>query len=394
MTYYTWQPTHLTVRDREFTIATKPGLPDTLLAERLLADAVDVEPGARVIDLRCGTGLVGAALLARGAEVKLYDDNGVAVEAARRTLQANGLHSVIPAGTWRESSDPIDVDARRKHATRGMTASSTRDACDVAIINAPKGREVGRRLIRSAIRALKVGGRLYIGGANRGGVKSLIDDARDLIGSMNVIKIKAAHRVAVGVRGESIDLSDDPEFTEHTVAVRDQTWRYTACPGVFAWDRLDDGSRALIETMQLNRADSVLDLGCGSGLIGLVAATLADRVVSVDASALAIEATHRTYEINRVLNTEVLISDCGSAVFDRTFDAVVTNPPFHQGVGTDYAVARQFVIDAARVLRSGGTLWLVANRFLRYERELADRFAHVRVAYEDNRFRVLAAIKG
>ena len=46
----------------------------------------------------------------------------------------------------------------------------------------PKGREVGRRLIRSAIRALKIGGRLYIGGANRGGVKSLIDDASDLIG--------------------------------------------------------------------------------------------------------------------------------------------------------------------------------------------------------------------
>ena len=210
---------------------------------------------------------------------------------------------------------------------------------------------------------------------------------------MNVIKIKAAHRVAVGVYDNPIDLGDDPEFTEHTVTVRDQEWRYVSCPGVFAWDRLDDGSRALIETMQLKPTDSVLDLGCGSGLIGLVAAALADQVVSVDASALAVEATRRTYEINRVTKAEVLISDCGSAVFDRTFDAVVTNPPFHQGVGTEYAVARQFVIDAARVLKPGGTLWLVANRFLRYEREMADRFADVRVAYEDNRFRVLVGVK-
>ncbi len=267
------------------------------------------------------------------------------------------------------------------------------DGYDVAIINAPKGREVGRRLIRSAIRALRVGGRLYIGGANRGGVKSLIDDASDLIGSMNVIKIKAAHRVAVGVYRSPIDLGDDPEFTEHTVTVRDQAWRYVSCSGVFAWDRLDDGSRVLIDTLQLKPTDSVLDLGCGSGLIGLVGAALADRVVSVDASALAVEATRRTYEINRVAKAEVLISDCGSAVFDRTFDVVVTNPPFHQGVGTEYAVARQFVIDAARVLKPGGTLWLVANRFLRYEREMADRFADVHVAYEDNRFRVMKAVK-
>jgi 16S rRNA (guanine1207-N2)-methyltransferase len=392
MSYYTWQQSKISVREREFTIATKPGVPDTLLAERLLADAIDVEPGERILDLRCGTGLVGVALLARGADVTLYDDNIVAVEAAKRTLEANRTAGVIPARFWRESTEGVGVDARQKHATRGMTVSPS---YDVAIINAPKGREVGRRLIRSAIRALKVGGRLYIGGANRGGVKSLIDDATDLIGSMNIVKIKAAHRVAVGVRGESIDLTDDPDFTEHTVTVRDQAWRYVSCPGVFAWDRLDDGSRALIEMMQLKRTDAVLDLGCGSGLVGLVAATLADRVVSVDASALAVEATRRTYEINRVAaaRTEVLISDCGSAVFDRTFDAVVTNPPFHQGVGTDYVVARQFVIDAAQVLKPGGTLWLVANRFLRYELELADRFAEVRVAYEDNRFRVLAGVK-
>lgn len=373
MDYYTWRPSTLTVRERDFTVFTKPGLPDTVQAERLLAEAIDVAPGERVLDLRCGTGLVGAALSARGAELTLLDDNLVAVEAARRTLEANGAHSsdLHPSTTLRPAQD----------------------AYDVAIINAPKGREVGRRLIRSALRALKIGGRLYIGGANRGGVKSLIDDARGLVGDMNVIKIKAAHRVAVGVYANPIEPGDDSAFTEHTVIVRDQIWRYASSPGVFAWDRLDDGSRALIETMQLKPTDTVLDLGCGSGLVGLVASTLADRVVSVDASALAVESTRRTYEINRVLKAEVLISDCASAVFDRAFDVAVTNPPFHQGVGTEYAVARQFVIDAARVLKPGGRLWLVANRFLRYENELADRFAEVRVAYEDNRFRVLAAIR-
>ncbi len=392
MDYYAWQHSTIIVRDREFTIATKPGLPDTLMAERLLADAIDVAPDERVLDLRCGTGLVGAALLARGADVTLYDDNIVAVEAAQLTLKANSL-SLDPADDLPHPSTAWRAHPERNAMEAKDARHSAQDAYNVAIINAPKGREVGRRLIRSAIRALRVGGRLYIGGANRGGVKSLIDDAGEFIGSMNVIKIKAAHRVAVGVYDNPIDLGDDPAFTEHTVTMRDREWHFVSCPGVFAWDRLDDGSRALIETLRLKSTDAVLDLGCGSGLIGLVAAALADRVVSVDASTLAVEATRRTYEINQVTKAEVQISDCGSAVFDRTFDAVVTNPPFHQGVGTEYAVARQFVIDAARVLKPGGTVWLVANRFLRYEREMADRFTDVRVAYEDNRFRVLAGVK-
>lgn len=373
MDYYTWQQARIALPDREIAIATKPGLPDTLIAEQLLAESISIQPGERVLDLRCGTGLVGAALLWRGADVALFDDHVVAVEAAQRTLALNGLAADVIAGEPASRASPGTYDA--------------------AIINAPKGREVGRRLIQLAARSLKPGGRLIVGGANRAGVKSLIDDARRAIGAMHVVKIKASHRVAVGVRGGSIALSDEPGYAEHAVTMRDRTWRYVSCPGVFAWDRLDDGSRALIEAMQLNSADSVLDLGCGSGLVGLVAAALADRVVSVDASALAIEAARRTYQINRVENSVVLLSDCARAVFDQTFEAVVTNPPFHQGVGTDYAAAKRFVIDAARVLKPGGRLWLVANRFLRYERELADRFADVRVAYEDNRFRVLVGVK-
>ncbi|HUV89496.1 MAG TPA: methyltransferase, partial [Anaerolineae bacterium] len=69
-----------------------------------------------------------------------------------------------------------------------------------------------------------------------------------------------------------------------------------------------------------------------------------------------------------------------------------TNPPFHQGVGVDYEVACQFVRDAARVLRRGGRLFLVANRFLRYGDLLCETFGNVATAYADNRYHVLAAV--
>jgi 16S rRNA (guanine1207-N2)-methyltransferase len=77
---------------------------------------------------------------------------------------------------------------------------------------------------------------------------------------------------------------------------------------------------------------------------------------------------------------------------DRRFDVVITNPPFHQGVGVDYEVACQFVRDATRVLRPGGRLFLVANRFLRYGDLIREVFGNVDTAHADHRYHVLTAV--
>ena len=369
--YYAWQDQELQIGEEIIRHATKPGLPDTLMAEQLLAQTIEVQSGERALILNCGSGLVGAALLKRSAMISMFDDSVIAVEASRRTLSLNGFEaSHVQAG------DP-ELEPRRY---------------DLAIVIAPKGREVGRRLLAQAAQQVKPGGRVYLSGANRTGIKGLIDDAAEIIGPTIVLKIKASHRTALSER-TALEFELRQDYAQFDVEVRGRVWRYVARPGVFSWDRLDEGSRILIESMQIDRDDTVLDLGCGSGIVGLIAATLSRRVISVDASASAVEATRRTYELNQVRNTEVRLSDCASAVFDLQFDAVVTNPPFHQGIGTDYAVARQFVLDAARVVKPGGRLWLVANRFLRYEREMADRFSEVAVAYQDNRYRVLVARK-
>jgi 16S rRNA (guanine1207-N2)-methyltransferase len=134
----------------------------------------------------------------------------------------------------------------------------------------------------------------------------------------------------------------------------------------------------------------VLDLGCGSGVLTLAAAKQASggRVVGVDVDCRAVEATRRTLSLNEIANAEVLLSDCTEAVRERTFTAVVTNPPFHQERATTYTVAHQIIRDAARILDRSGRLYLVANSFLKYKPIIEDAFAHVQLLSEARGFKV------
>ena len=371
--YYDWREFDARVGDRTIRYASKPGLPgwdEDDHAARLLGESIEIRPGDRLIDLRCGRGVVVALAAQRGADVTASDDYILAVEATRRTLALNGVRaSILSPGDQLPSG------------------------CDVAVIVIPKNREVVRQLIDTASAALKPGGRVYLAGANRSGVKSAIDDLAAVFGGVTTLAYGKGHRVATATRPASLEVGASDIFRQVEVEARGEVWRVVTGAGVFSRDHLDEGTRHLIETMSVRAGESLLDLGCGCGIVGLVGARLGNHVTCVDASADSVEATHRTLSTNGVRHAEVFWSDCASAVRDRQYDVVATNPPFHQGVGTDYDVARQFVDDAAAVLRPGGRLVLVANRFLRYERDMAGLFADVRVIYEDGRFRVLEAVK-
>jgi 16S rRNA (guanine1207-N2)-methyltransferase len=373
--YYTWQTFEATLAGEAIRWASKPGLEawdEIGPAARLLAEELTVAPGRRVLDLRCGVGVCGMLAARRGADVTLCDDSIVAVKAARRTLELNGVQGQVIHGIADEAAHSFDV----------------------VLLDAPRGREWVRHLLSVAARALKPGGRLSLVGPTRGGIKGFIEDAGEIVGPCRVTRIKAGHRLAVAEKnvGQVASLSYDLQV--YDAMVHGQPVRFAAGPGVFSHGELDAGTRALMETMVIRPGDTVLDLGCGCGVVGAVAARTARRVVLVDHSAAALAASRATLELNGVTNAEILASDCAEAVCDRHFNVVAMNPPFHQGLGVEFDVAQQFVRDAAHVLvEEGGRLYLVANRFIRYERMMGSLFSQVRTAYEDNRFRVLEALR-
>ena len=399
---------------QQYRVVTKPGIEgwyEPHPATRLLIEVMEVRSTDRVLDLGCGVGLVGlvAARRAPQGRVFLVDRNVVAVEAARQTLALNGLSN----GEVRLS----DCGS----AVQGQTF-------DVVVIHAPREREVARQCVRDAAFLLRPGGYCYLAGANRSGVKSAIRYLKELFGQAHLLSYKGGSRVALAVKGEGIQI-DEPtsreyyRFRELIAQVRGNRHICMTKPGLFSWNRVDGGTRRLVEGMEIGPEERVLELGCGYGLAGLVAAGMAHRgeVVLLDADCVAVEAARRTLERNEVANAEALLSDCGAVLLpmrasdlppggsrwmgwshrrdqakprDRIFDVVITNPPFHQGRGASYQVARQFIHDAAALLLPGGRLYLVANRFIPYGRELQGLFQEVSFAYRDNRFQVWRAIKG
>ncbi|MGQ9680549.1 MAG: class I SAM-dependent methyltransferase [Candidatus Bathyarchaeia archaeon] len=129
--------------------------------------------------------------------------------------------------------------------------------------------------------------------------------------------------------------------------------------GVFSFKRIDSGTRLLIESMELPDRGSVLDLGCGYGPVGIVAAKLRPslEVWMTDVNERAIELAMRNVNRNRVGNVKIFRGFLYEPVVGVSFDTILTNPPISTGLQTLGSI----VEGSRRHLKPGGCLQLVVK---------------------------------
>lgn len=162
-------------------------------------------------------------------------------------------------------------------------------------------------------------------------------------------------------------------------------------PGVFSWDRLDPGSRQLVERLPPLSGHGA-DLGCGLGVLAraVLASARVTRLELVDLDRRAVEAARRNVEDPRAV---FHWADARLAPPLSALDFVVTNPPFHDIGIEDRDLGQGFIRRAHQLLRPGGVLWVVANRHLPYEAVLSGLFARVTARGEGAGFKVYEARK-
>jgi 16S rRNA (guanine1207-N2)-methyltransferase len=177
-----------------------------------------------------------------------------------------------------------------------------------------------------------------------------------------------------------------------TPRLRDFDLRLQTAPGVFSHREVDTGSQLLVDVMRVSPTARVLDLGCGYGVIGIVAAKLATRgrVVLVDPDIRATRLAEHNLALNGIENAEVVLGDGWHDLPPKSrFDVVASNPPTHQG----REVLDDMVAGAYKLLRPRGQMYMVVNRLLSLRREVDAVFGNSDIVARDGGFIVIRAVK-
>ena len=168
--------------------------------------------------------------------------------------------------------------------------------------------------------------------------------------------------------------------------------RFETQAGVFSHRELDTGTRILIDVMRISPTAHVLDLGCGYGAIGIVAAKLASEghVTFIDSDIRATRLTERNLAINGIENADVVLGDGFRDLPPKArYDVIVSNPPTHSG----REVLDEMVAGAYKALKPRGQLFLVINRLLSLRREVERVFGNSETAGREKGFVVIRAVK-
>lgn len=260
-----------------------------------------------------------------------------------------------------------------------------------ALIRLPRSRDELAMTLCAVVSVLKATGTVVVYGANDEGIRSSVGSLEEVLTSAETVATGGRCRVLAGrgfregasARGKgglavwkkSGPLGPPPLPSD-----------WVSYPGVFAHGRLDQGTALLLGCLTgFPEGSTVLDYGCGSGVVGwhVLSKTPQARIHLLDNDALALEAAREN-----VPKAELLLRDGLPLEPGPVYDAVVSNPPFHQGKAEDPDMLFQLVDGAVEVLRPKGVLVFVTQRRMPMKAHLESRFRTVDLLGEDATFGV------
>jgi len=263
-----------------------------------------------------------------------------------------------------------------------------KDSYGLIVIFLPKAKARIQYTLDFAMSALKADGEIWFVGENKGGIKSLAKNLKNDFASID--KMTTGKHSAI-VRAQTPQ--SKPEFDLATYFVEHENEHgliLNSLPGVFSQEKLDKGTQVLLKHLPRKIKGRILDFGCGTGTIAAYISQNREyeELELIDDDFLAVKSAQVNIENNQIEYAEAFASDGFSQVEER-FNWIVSNPPFHQGIKTDYNVTEAFLAQAKDYLKLSGKLLIVANEFLNYEVILRQHFKGVTTLVKENGFKVI-----
>ena len=256
----------------------------------------------------------------------------------------------------------------------------------------PQQRDSALGLMAQAEKLLAEDGVLVIAAPNDGGGRRLAEDLAPYCPAHHSAS-KQKCRIVWATRKECAALPES-WIDRAALHVHPETGMWTR-PGLFSWDRVDAATRLLLPFIPQDQTGAFCDPGCSNGVITcaiLRGNPKAAEVSAYDVDFRAVEACRRNVA-GLGLSTLVAVHwqdfTVGPAAPDA--DWVVMNPPFHQGKMETIALGQGFIARAAARLKRHGTLLLVANAHLPYEKILQAHFTAIEKCYEGQGFKIFRA---
>lgn len=237
-----------------------------------------------------------------------------------------------------------------------------------ALVCAPRARDHAHALLAQASAAVMPGGPVLVDGQKTDGIESLWRDLRAAWAEPTPALSKAHGKIFAFAAGAALPAG--------WVAADRDIGGFTTRPGVFSADGPDAGSALLAAALPARLPSRVADLGAGWGYLSraILSREGVQECHLIEAEAEALACARRNIPDPRA---QFHWADATRFRPPAPFGAVVCNPPFHTGRDPDPALGIAFLRAAAGMLTTSGTLWLVANRHLPYERVLAECFREV-----------------
>jgi 16S rRNA G1207 methylase RsmC len=313
-----------------------------------------------------------------------YGDSWMSLEATRQNLKRN---------TEANGDNVLDFESGLEYLVK------REERPDLIIGRVPKSKSQLAYLLAELNKWAQEGCTLLLAGMDKHLSKGQYDLLEKYFGPASFLPgVKKARVWRAELDQSLVNLSGLDAFEQaEAVSVPGFELALKALPNVFSNDHLDIGSRFFLEHYKrLPESSQVADLACGNGVLGLAYLQRfpTAQMFFYDESFQAVQSAKHNLAVNMPTNrAEFIACDGLSKAKSNSLDLILCNPPFHQQNTVSTSIAQSFFKEAKRALKTGGEVWLVANRHLGYHSDLKRIFGNFENIAANKKFVILKAGK-